>query len=61
MIVPFIVEAQSPVTGEWEPKALANSESAAQDCVRAGKSMRRIQGVRVGEWRVVYVPKEEWS
>lgn len=60
MIVPFLVEAEQ-TDGTWEAKAIANSESSATAFMRVGKTLRRIQGVRVGEWRVVYMTKEDWS
>lgn len=60
MIVPFMIEAQQE-DGTWEAKAIANHELMALNAVRVGKTLRRIQGVRVGEWRVVYMTKEDWS
>lgn len=60
MIVPFLVEAEQ-TDGTWTAMAIANSEATADNMVRVGKTLRRIQGVRVGEWRVVYMAKEDWS
>lgn len=58
--MPFLIEVQTK-EGDWEPRGLANSEEDAQAAVRAGKALRKIQGVRDSEWRVVYVPKEGWA
>lgn len=59
--MPFVVEVQNALEGPWESHRVYSSEVLAQNAVKAIRAIRRIQGVREGEWRIVYVPKEGWA
>lgn len=60
-MMPFLVEVQNAHDGPWEPRRVYSTEPLAQNAIAAIRAIRRIQGVREGEWRIIFVPKEGWE